>query len=84
MKRYLKINNKFIIRKADKIIFSAKDMKIFKFNNKGFDIVNAICETDGIEETKLFEKLNDTCSKEEFEQLINKMLDNKIITIEEE
>lgn len=84
MKKYLKMNKKCIIREVDKMIFSAKDMKIFKFNNKGFDVANAIFEADGIEEEELFDRLKETYSKEEFERIINKMLDNRIIVIEEE
>ena len=44
MKKFLQINKKIIIRDSDKIIFSARDMKIFKFNDKGFEIVKTIIQ----------------------------------------
>ena len=35
----LKLNDKLIIRETDKIAFSAKNMKIYKFNEKGFKVL---------------------------------------------
>ena len=82
MKKFLQINKKIIIRDSDKIIFSARDMKIFKFNDKGFEIVKTIIQyKDGIEKKELFALLKKNYSLEELEHIIQKMIDNKIIII---
>lgn len=85
MKIFLLINKNFIIRESDKMIFSAKDMKIFKFNERGFLVVKTIDKANKIEKQELFNllKKSDNYSDEELTKIINKMLKNKIIIQEE-
>lgn len=84
MKTFLEINKNFIVRDIDKMIFSAKDMKIFKFNTSGFDIVNFILTQGKIEKEKLFEQLKDKYSYNELEKILEKMIAYNIVFVNNE
>ena len=84
MKKYLKINEKMIVREDDNMVFSAKNMKIYKFNEKGFKVVNTINNNSKLTKDELYEILKEEYTKEEFDNLINKMMDNNIIVVNEE
>ena len=86
MNGYLTINSKIIVRDSDKMIFSAKEMKIYKFNDKGYNVVKILYENKKILKSLLFEKINDVdiYSEKEFNDLIKKMLDCNIIIEESE
>lgn len=83
MEKFLKINDNMIIREEDNMIFSAKDMKIYKFNEKGFLIINTIINNNKITVNKLSSLLKDNYTQEEISDLINKMVDNNIVVYEE-
>ena len=84
MKTFIEINKNFIIRDIDKMIFSAKDMKIFKFNTGGFDIANFIATQGKIEKEKLFEQLQDKYSHDELEKILEKMIAYNIVLLNNE
>ena len=84
MGKFLKINEKMIIRDEDKMVFSAKNMKIFKFNDKGYRIVELINKNNRVEKDNILSLLDSEYSKEEFNHLIDKMIDNEIIIEYEE
>ena len=77
----IKLNKNIIIREEDKMIFSANDMKIYKFNNKGFILINEIKKHNEISKKDLFELINtiDNFTDEEYENLINKMIKYNIV-----
>lgn len=77
----IKLNKNIIIREEDKMIFSANDMKIYKFNNKGFILINEIKKHNEISKNDLFELINtiDNFTDEEYENLINKMIKYNIV-----
>lgn len=81
MKRLLKIDNNMIMREKDKMIFSAKKMKIFKFNDRGFLIVKLLYVNKIIEERELFNMANniEEISEEEFIYFIDKLIDSKVV-----
>lgn len=84
MNKYLKINDKMIIREEDSMIFSAKDMKIFKFNEKGFKVIELINEKEKLTKEELLTLLGKDFSLEELDTIVNKMIDNKIVFENEE
>lgn len=77
----IRLNKNIIIREEDKMIFSANDMKIYKFNNKGFILINEIKKHNEISKNDLFELINtlDNFTDEEYENLINKMIKYNIV-----
>lgn len=81
----IKLNKNIIIREEDKMIFSANDMKIYKFNNKGFILINEIKKHNEISKNDLFELINtlDNFTDEEYENLINKMIKYNIVIYDE-
>lgn len=81
----IKLNKNIIIREEDKMIFSANDMKIYKFNNKGFILINEIKKHNKISKNDLFELINtiDNFTDEEYENLINKMIKYNIVKYDE-
>lgn len=81
----IKLNKNIIIREEDKMIFSANDMKIYKFNNKGFILINEIKKHNEISKNDLFELINtlDNFTDEEYENLINKMIKYNIVKYDE-
>lgn len=83
MNSYL-INEKMILREEDKMVFSAHDMKIYKFNEKGFKVVKLIHDNKQISRKKLFSLLDKDYTNEEIDNLITKMKNNNIIIEYEE
>lgn len=81
----IRLNKNIIIREEDKMIFSANDMKIYKFNNKGFILINEIKKHNEISKNDLFELINtiDNFTDEEYENLINKMIKYNIVKYDE-
>lgn len=85
MKNLLKLNDNIIIREEDKMIFSAQKMQMYKFNDKGFNLVKIICDMKKIYKEDLFDMINksDDYTEEEFNNIINKMIKYNIISLEE-
>ncbi len=83
MKNYLKINENLIIREEDKMLFSAKNMQIYKFNEKGYEVVKIINSKGEIREEELFSLLKEKYTEDELKNLINKMVENNIIELYE-
>ena len=79
MKNCLQMNNNFIIRDEDKMLFSAKDMKIYRFNEKGFELIKKINNGNKIDIDELFNQINDKYGREEYDNFIKKMAENNII-----
>ena len=83
MKNYLKINENLIIREEDKMLFSAKNMQIYKFNEKGYEVIKIINSKGEIREEELFSLLKEKYTEDELKNLINKMVENNIIELYE-
>ena len=83
MKNYLKINENLIIREEDKMLFSAKNMQIYKFNEKGYEVVKIINSKGEISEEELLSLLKEKYTEDEIKNLINKMVKNNIIELYE-
>ena len=79
MKELLKINDQLIIREEDKMLFSASNMKIYKFNEKGFKLIKAIQENGKVSYKDLSETFNKEFEDEELKNIVNKMLENKVL-----
>ena len=73
-----------IIREEDKMIFSAKKMQIYKFNDKGFNVVNFINNNERVSIDSLLEALKEDYTEDELQSIVNKMIDNNIIVEYEE
>ncbi len=79
MKKFLKLNDKLIIRDDDKMLFSAHKMQIYKFNDRGFKIVSAIKNNIPISLEHLMQLLKDEYTDIEINDFIKKMIDNNIV-----
>ena len=79
MKELLKINDQLIIREEDKMLFSASNMKIYKFNEKGFKLIKAIQEKGKVSYKDLSETFNKEFEDEELKNIVNKMIENKVL-----
>ena len=79
MKKYLKINNSLILREEDSMLFSAKNMQIYKFNDKGFDVVKTIIDNKELTKDDLYAKLKDNYTEEELNNLLDKMINTNIV-----
>ena len=79
MKKYLKINDSLILREEDSMLFSAKNMQIYKFNDKGFDVVKTIIDNKELTKDDLYAKLKDNYTEEELNNLLDKMINTNIV-----
>ena len=86
MNTYLTIDANLIMREKEKMLFSAKNMKIYKFNDRGFNILKILYDNKKITKSELLNLVNasEYYSEEEFNNLIDKMLSAKIILEENE
>ena len=79
MKKYLKINDSLILREEDSMLFSAKNMQIYKFNDKDFDVVKTIIDNKELTKDDLYAKLKDNYTEEELNNLLDKMINTNIV-----
>ena len=79
MKKYLKINKQLILREDDKMLFSAKDMKIYKFNDDSYKIIKYIIDRGNITEEEIITHFKDKYDLTSINYIIKKMIENSVI-----
>ncbi len=86
MNNLLKMNSNIIMREKDKMIFSAQKMQMYKFNDKGFNVIKVLYDKQEINKEDLFNIINkiDNYTEEEFNNIINKMKEYNIIILDKE
>lgn len=72
-------NENLILRESDYMLFSAKKMKIYKFTNDGFQIVQMIRSNPDIEKSEIISKIN--IKEPELNYFIKKLIDNGIFKV---
>ena len=68
------------------MIFSAQKMQMYKFNDKGFNVIKVLYDKQEINKEDLFNIINkiDNYTEEEFNNIINKMKEYSIIILDKE